>query len=225
MEESKNVRVAALMTAPRYEAVYARNFIELAMKALGIPMTVSGGVYYGQCMQIMLEDLVGQEVDYALTIDFDSMFTPEHVQRLLNLIASHDHIDAITAVQPKRGCGTILASMGQNKETSVEWNGNPIKVTSAHFGLTVIDLKKLATVPKPWFVSQPDANGQWGNDKLDDDVWFWKQWFEAGNSVYVDPGCRLGHLEEMVTVYSPTMELQHLYPKDWSECRESTVDS
>jgi len=223
MENSKSVRVAALMTAPRYEAVYARNFIEVAMKGLGIPLTVSGGVYYGQCMQLMLEDLVRQEVDYALTIDFDSMFTPEHVQRLLNIIASNDYIDAITAVQPKRGCGTVLAAL--EKQTSVEWDGRPIQVKSAHFGLTVINVKKLAALPKPWFMSQPDSNGSWTDDKIDDDVWFWKQWGEAGNTIFVDPGCRLGHLEEMVTVYSPTMELQHLYPKQWSECRASTVDS
>lgn len=223
MGTGKDVRVSALMTAPRYEPVYARNFIEMALKGLGIPLTVSGGVYYGQCMQIMLEDLVRKEIDYALTIDFDSMFTADHIQRLLNQIATHDEIDAITAIQPKRGCGTILAAMA--KETSLEWDGRPVKVTSAHFGLTVIDVRKLADLPKPWFMSQPDANGSWGEDKLDDDVWFWKQWEQAGNSIYIDPGCRLGHLEEMVTVYDDQMQLQHLYPKEWSECRASTVDS
>lgn len=221
--EQRSVRVAALMTAPRYEAVYARNFIEMAMKTLHIPLTVSGGVYYGQCMQIMLEDLCSKSVDYALTIDFDSMFTAGHVQRLLSLIAENDHIDAITAIQPKRGCGTILAAM--DKVTSLEWTGEPIKVQSAHFGLTVIDLRKLEAMAKPWFTAKPNEHGSWTGDKIDDDVWFWKQWEAAGNSIYVDPGCRLGHLEEMVTVYDDQMQLQHLYPKEWSERRESTVDS
>ena len=222
MESTKSVRVAALMTAPRYEPVYARNYIELALHTLKIPLTVSGGVFYGQCMQIMLQDLVKQDVDYALTVDFDSMFTAEHVQRLLNIIASNDYIDAITAIQPKRGCGTVLASMEEH--TTLEWTGKPIKVASAHFGLTVIDLKKLAAIPKPWFIGRPDKNGEWTDDKIDDDVWFWKQWFEAGNSIYVDPGCRLGHLEEMVTVYDQQMQLTHLYPKNWSDQRASTVD-
>jgi hypothetical protein len=219
---TKDVRVAAIMTAPRYEAVYARNYIELALHTLKIPLTVSGGVFYGQCMQVMLESLVEQDVDYALTVDFDSMFTHKHVQRLLNIIASDDKIDAITSVQPKRGCGALLAAMGQ--ETIVEWTGKPIKVSSAHFGLTVIDLKKLKDVPKPWFLSQPDKDGRWTDDKIDDDVWFWKQWYEAGRSLYVDPGCRLGHLEELVTVFDESMNLQHLYPKQWSETRDSTVD-
>jgi hypothetical protein len=220
--ESKKVTVSALMTAPRYEAVYARNYIEMALKSCGIPLTVSGGVYYGQCMQTMLESLIGK-VDYALTIDFDSMFTEKHVQRLLSLIAGHDQIDAIAAAQPKRGCGEILASRREGART-VDWTGYPIQVDSAHFGLTVIDLKKLAGVPKPWFWAQPNEDGRWDGSKIDDDVYFWKKWQESGNRVFIDPGCRLGHLEEVITVFDDKMELQHLYPKQWSENRDSTVD-
>lgn len=219
---TKQVRVGAVMTAPRYEAVFARNYIEMALKQLGIPLTVSGGVYYGQCMQIMLSDLVRQGIDFALTVDFDSMFTAEHVQRLLNIIASNDYIDAIAALQPKRGCGTVLAAL--EKETDCEWTGRPLQVMSAHFGLTVIRVEKLKTLPKPWFIAQPDENGDWIGDKIDDDVFFWKRWREAGNSVYVDPGTRLGHLEEMVTVYDDQLQPIHLYPKQWSEQRASTVD-
>jgi len=221
-QESKLVRVAALMTAPRYEAVYARNHIELALSAVGIPLTVSGGVYYGQCMQHMLESLMGK-VDYALTVDFDSMFTTKHVQRLLSIIAEHDQVDAIAAVQPKRGCGEILASRREGAR-EVEWTGHPIQVDSAHFGLTVIDLKKLEAVPKPWFWAQPNEDGRWDGSKIDDDVYFWKKWQEAGNRVFVDPGCRLGHLEEMVTVFSDDMQVIHLYPKEWTEKRASTVN-
>lgn len=221
--ETKQVRVAALMTAPRYEPVYARNYIELALRTLQIPLTVSGGVFYGQCMQIMLEDLCTQDVDYAITIDFDSMFTAGHIQRLLNIISSYDYVDAIAALQPKRGSGSVLAAMSQ--ETELEWDGKPIKVTSAHFGLTVIDLSKLRDVPKPWFRSQPDENGRWTDDKkIDDDVWFWKQWFDSGRTCYVDPGCRLGHLEEMISVYDETMKLQHYYPKEWRDICASTVN-
>jgi len=220
--ESKQVTVSALMTAPRYEAVYARNYIELALKSAGVPLTVSGGVYYGQCMQMMLEALIGK-VDYALTVDFDSMFTEKHVQRLLSLVVEHEQIDALAAVQPKRGCGDMLAARREGART-VDWTGHPIQVDSAHFGLTIIDLKKLADVPKPWFWSQPDEGGRWEGSKIDDDVYFWKKWQEAGNRVFVDPGCRLGHLEEVITVFDEGMNLRHLYPKEWSEARASTVD-
>lgn len=221
-QKTGQVRVAALMTAPRYEAVAARNYIEIALKKLGIPLTVSGGVYYGQCMQTMFEDVAQGKADYILTVDFDSMFTDKHIQRLLNIVVSNDEIDALAAIQPKRGAGTILASRGE--EQDLAWNGQPIKVTSAHFGLTVIDVRKLQYVAKPWFFARPDDAGSWQNNKIDDDVWFWRQWETAGHSVYIDPGCRLGHLEEVVTVFDEKMELHHYYPKQWAEIRATTVD-
>lgn len=211
------------MTAPRYEPVYARNYIEIALKKWSIPLNVSQGVYYGQCMQIMMQQQVDNGIDYVLTIDFDSMFTPRHIERLLGYIAREESIDAIAAVQPKRGCGDLLAA-GSKGDENVEWDGHPIRVQSAHFGLTIIDLKKLRDIPKPWFLAEPNENGEWEGGKIDDDVYFWKRWHEAGNTVYIDPGCRLGHLEEMITVFDEEMNIKHLYPKDWVEINESTVD-
>lgn len=218
----RRIKVAALMTAPRHEIVLARNYIEIALKQMKIPLNISGGVFYGQCMQLMLQDLIDQGVEYALTVDFDSMFTAKHVQRLLNIIAGDDEIDALASVQPKRGAGTLLAA--NDGATSVEWNGSPVQVKTAHFGLTVINLAKLVEMPKPWFWSQPNADGDWTGTKIDDDVYFWKKWNEAGHTLFIDPGCRLGHLEEMVTVFDERMELQHLYPNEWRDTNGSTVD-
>ena len=90
-------------------------------------------------------------------------------------------------------------------------------MTSAHFGLTAIKVAKLETVKKPWFFSQPDKDGNWENDRIDDDIWFWKQWQEAGNSLYLDPGCRIGHLEEMVASFDENLQPIHVYPSDWQE--------
>lgn len=217
----KKIRIAALMTAPRYESVWARSNIERALNQCGIPLAVSGGVFYGQCMQRMFNDVVSQNADYILTVDFDSIFTKHHLDRLLGYIVNRDDIDAITAVQPKRGTGTILATRG--KEEDLVWDGNPIQVKSAHFGLTVIRVESLKKVAKPYFLGVADSDGEWITDKVDDDVWFWKQWDKAGNTLYIDPGCRLGHLEEVVTVFDENMELQHIYPNDWEKFCASTV--
>lgn len=221
----KEVSIAALMTAPRYESVYARTQIERVLGKLGIPLTISGGVYYGQCMQIMLSELCEKPVKYALTVDFDSLFVEQHVTRLINIIAQEDHIDALAGLQPQRGKGSPLGSTG--KRETMTWTGQPIKVRTAHFGLTIIDLDKLRQTPRPWFVSQPDPDGNWTDDKTDDDVYFWFQWEKAGNSVYLDPGCRIGHYEEMATVYDVSdggIQLRHLYPSQWEDIRATTVD-
>jgi hypothetical protein len=212
--------VAAVMTAPRFEITWARNIIEKALHGAGIPLTISGGVFYGQCMQIMLNDLVKQGVEYAITVDFDSLFTSNDVRRLLSWIMQRDDIDAITGVQIRRGkpslLGTIPGGEFVDSDTKkIAWSGDPIEAATAHFGLTVLDLKKLANVQKPWFISRPDANGDWANDKIDDDVHFWQQWMAAGNSVYLDPGVRIGHMEEMVAVYDEAMQPMHVYPSEW----------
>lgn len=221
MEQNIEVKVSAIMTAPRFETNFARNIIEKALREVQLPLTCSGGVFYGQCMQTMLEKLIESNAcDYAITIDFDSMFTGADVRRLLRWIVTRDEIHAITGLQLRRGKPVVLGTVPNGvsvseDEQEVPWDGNPIKATTAHFGLTVIDLKELATVPKPWFRSEPDENGSWGPNKIDDDVYFWLKWKEAGKSIYLDPGVRIGHLEEMVTTYDENLKPVHMYPKDW----------
>lgn len=215
-EGKKEVQVSAVMTAPRYECTWARTHIQKALSEVGIPLKVSNGVFYGQLMQKMLAELVDLgHVDYALTVDFDSVFVADDVRRLLSIIVQEDEIDALAPLQSQRGRNKILASMKEAKE--VEWSGYPIKVMTAHFGLTLIDLKKLATVPKPWFCHVPDDEGGWGEGRLDDDVYFWRQWEKAGLTCYLDAGVRLGHLEEMVTRFDTSGQLEHVYPGDWAK--------
>tara|TARA_R110000868_G_scaffold260927_1_gene519042 strand:+ start:2672 stop:3376 length:705 start_codon:yes stop_codon:yes gene_type:complete len=215
-------KIAAIMTAPRYECVYARNQIERALKELGIPLTISGGVFYGQCMQKMMEALASyDDVDFVVTIDFDSVFSAKQLQRLINLIASNEEIDAITGLQARRGkpvmLGTVPGGVMNGDTKQIVWDGTPILATTAHFGLTVIDLRKLRNVEKPWFFSKPDENGEWELDKIDDDVWFWLQWKKAGNTIYIDPGVRIGHMEEMIAIHCQDGTVNHVYPSKWEE--------
>ena len=221
-ETTKRIKAAAIMTAARYECTAARNYIEIALKRLGIPLTVSGGVFYGQCMQKMLEQLVATDCEYAITIDGDTLFTAPQLQRLLSIISQEEQIDAITGIQVRRNKLTMLGTVHGGKKVDddfqqVDWNGYPLKARTAHFGLTVIDLQKLRSVAKPWFCATPNAKGEWEDDKIDDDVHFWLQWEKAGNSIYIDPGVRLGHLEEMIAVFDENMQPQHMYVNDWAK--------
>lgn len=216
----RTMKVAAVMTAGRYENTYCRNHIEIALKKLGIPLTVSGGVFYGQCMQKMLTDLCKSDCEYVVTVDGDSMFTADQLQRLLSIVHQEEQIDALTGIQVRRCKPTMLGTVhGGNKvsddEIRVDWDGYPIRAKTAHFGLTVIDLAKLRQTPKPWFMATPNEDGDWEGSKIDDDVHFWVQWEKAGNSIYIDPGVRIGHLEEMIATFDERMKPVHLYPADW----------
>jgi hypothetical protein len=206
------LNVCGLMTLPRYEGSWARTHIQAAFAVAGVPLQVSFGVYYGQCMQRLMESAIARGADVAITIDGDSVVNADQVRRLISLVAMRPEIDAIAAIQAKRGAANLLGY----REHNIEVGSEPVPVELAHFGLTAIDLRKLASVPKPWFWSQPSPDGSWGEDRIDDDIWFWKQWTAAGNSVFMDPQTCIGHVEEMVATVDPqTFEIVHCYPDDW----------
>lgn len=216
MVQQTHVKAAAFLTAPRYENTWSRNYIEIATRQCGIPLSVSLGVFYGQCMQKMFEQALEAGCDVGVTIDFDSAFSGQHIQRLLSVLMTHDHIDAVCAMQARRGMNQLLGTCG--RETRVESNGEPIRLTTAHFGLTAFKFAALKKVQKPWFWSRPDDNGEWGDGKTDDDIWFWRQWEAAGNTVYMDTQCRIGHMEEMIATYHEQdgeFVIKHEYPADW----------
>ena len=216
METQKKVKAVALMTAGRYEHTWCRNQIDYAFSECGIPMTVSGGVFYGQCMQNMLQAAIKSGAEYAITVDGDSVFTGAQVIQLLSVaVQESDTIDALCAMQIRRGMTTMLGTItGQN---SCTWNGYPVKLDTAHFGLTVINLAKLASTPKPWFFCQPNEDGEWGENRIDSDIWFWCQWQKAGNSVYIDPSIKIGHVEEVVAIHDDNHKHSHVYPADWTK--------
>ena len=215
-QQSQDINIGAFMTLPRYDCVIARGVIDRALKALNIPLATSQGVYYGQCMQRMFEDAIKQGVDWILTIDGDSLFTAEQLSGLLDRFAQTPEADAMAALQCRRGAPFPLLTRGSEQELATD--GAPILVTTAHFGLTLIRTDALREVGKPWFYSQPDNHGEWGDERLDDDIWFWHQWRLAEKTIYVDPLTSIGHLEEMVAVFDDDLKPQHMYVRDW-RCR------
>ena len=212
----KSVNVCGMMTSPRYINCFCRDYIDAAFRGARIPLQDSQGVFYGQCMQRMLNSAIEKEVDIAVFCDGDSLFTDRDIMRLLETLESNPHIDALASMQIRRGSKIMLASI--KGQSTAEVSGEPLRVSTAHFGLTAIDLRKLKDVPKPWFWSQPDEDNEWGDLRIDDDIWFWKQWEKAGNTVYIDPQTRIGHMEEMVVMVEPgTYQAVHAYPNEWIE--------
>jgi len=212
------VKVAVLMTAGRYENTYCRNVIESAIRESGLKLSISLGVFYGQCMQEMMNDVVKDGCELIVTVDGDSIFNTTHIDRLIQMIANNEHIDALASMQPRRGISYPLFTVGNQTECKIDvTRDEPFEAVTAHFGLTVIRALKLAKMNKPWFHSTPSPDGDWSKEsgKVDDDIYFWRKWKENGNTLYVDPGCRIGHMEEMVAHYDEDLQLQHGYPSDW----------
>ncbi len=209
----QDIKVAAILSRPRFGLNDFWDCATTALAPFNIPLRSFKGVFWGQCMQRAFNECVEDGVDWILTLDYDSLFTAQHVSTLLDTLGQHPEIDALAALQQRRGSPFPLMTVGQ--EQRVECDGNPIKVTTAHFGLTLFRVESLLKCSKPWFKGEPDKSGEWGDDRLDDDIWFWHQWRLAGNSIYVCPQANIGHMEEMVAVYDANMNPRHIYVRDW----------
>ena len=217
-QNTTTIRLGAYLTLPRYEAVASRSLIEQALRALKIELTTSQGVFWGQCMQRMFDKAVNDGIDWILSLDSDSLFTPEQLSLLMDILASNPHIDALAALQCRRGSPYPLLTTGTGEDGQVvEVSNQPMKVTTAHFGLTLIRVDSLRKTPKPWFFAQPSDDGNWDDTRMDDDIWFWHQWRLAGNTLYVAPSVSIGHLEETVVQFNDKMEPEHMYVHQWRE--------
>lgn len=211
--QMQDIKIKAIVSVPRIGWNSFWHCAGQALSPFGIQLQQFTGVFWGQCMQRAFEEAVEQGVDWVMTLDYDSMFTKDHVSRMLHHLGTRPEIDAIAALQCRRGSLFPLMTSGNEKEREID--GGPIKVTTAHFGLTLLRVDALKNIPKPWFKSEPDKNGGWGDDRLDDDIWFWHQWRLAGKTIYVAPDVRIGHIEEMVSTYDERMQPSHMYVKDW----------
>lgn len=226
MADDEKVKVAAAMSLPRLGFNDSWGSIADAFRPFGIPVHRYTGAFWSQCLERVLDKFVEDEVDWAITLDYDSVFTPNQLSVLLRTFAAHPEIDAMCALQRKRAAETALLGVDgltTDDEVVVETN-NPVQVSTAHFGLTLIRMSALKRTPKPWFWGLPAPSGRWKGDdmdfpvderwenvsqaiyenygikpeqqqKTDPDIWFWRQWERAGNTVAFMPGVSIGHLE------------------------------
>lgn len=201
------IRVEAVMSVPRLG--FMDNFYSWAqaLMPLGIRPTKVTGAFWGQCLQRVCEQFV-DSAEYLLTIDYDTFFTRQDVEQLFALAMTFQ-CDAVTGLQTKREDGRPMLTLPGTLDNPPEegktslplsWFAEPVQlVDTAHFGCTVISTAALKRTPKPWFQGVPNPQGEWGEGRTDDDIFFWRQFRRAGNRVYVSPRIVLGHGEYMVT--------------------------
>lgn len=196
----REVKVRAIMGLPRVGWNDAWLSITESLRPLGIPVETHTGCFWEQNVQKGMERAVDEGVDWLLTFDYDSMVLPQHVARLIDILTSREDIDAVAALQMRRGVETPLMGITGQRTAEVD-HFQPIEVHTAHFGLTLLRVECLKSMPKPWMHSVPDENGEWSDGRRDADITFWDKWRAAGHSVYVAPDVRIGHLELVVSEY------------------------
>lgn len=189
-------RVGVVATMPRLNWTYNRDMATQACIKLGISYTCMTGAYFDQGMERALESSLSKE--YIITIDYDTVFTPDDLKRLIVLMDKYPHAGAIAAMQARRGPGGIPLMARDTVPTEEDVSGDIMPIKSAHFGLTIFRTSALKAMPKPWLHHIPAPDGTWGDGRVDADVAFWHK-FNTVSQAYITPRVNVGHLQVMVS--------------------------
>jgi hypothetical protein len=182
------------------------------------------GAFWGQCLErVMLESIEKDKPDAILTLDYGTIFCPEDVGRLAWLLANNPSVDAIASIQSHRKEALPLMTILDENQKPIKQIGQEYfmsdlsRVSTAHFGLTLIRAKSLLETPHPWFLGVPNKDGLWGENRMDEDIYFWKNWEKAGKNLYLANRVVIGHLDMMVRWPGRDFRVVYQHPQDYRE--------
>lgn len=216
--------VSAIMSVPRLG--FMDNFFCAfeALNPLRINLRKVTGAFWGQCLERGFEMIVGDDApEFILTLDYDTVFTRNDVEDMLALMIANPGVDALAPVQASRSKNAPLfvVAGADGKGVAIVrsdyFDAPCADVVTANFGCTLIRASALKDLPKPWFHSKPDAQGSWHNGHVDDDIFFWHRFKEAGKRLCIASRVAVGHMELMVRWPDAQMQAIHQHHSEWSE--------
>jgi hypothetical protein len=198
-------KISAVISMPRVGFADTMNCMMQEIVARGIPVQKGSGVYWSQVLTRMMQRVAFGDDDYLLTLDYDSWFRFEHIQRLLSIMERNPDLDAVFPIQVKRECENLLMGVTDEKGKVrehipfSEFEKDYIPAKTGHFGLTVFRCSALRKLKKPWFLGIPNADGEWEENRIDDDIYFWHNFYDCGLKAGVAPSVSIGHLQLVCT--------------------------
>lgn len=231
MEEKETTKIVAVMSTTRL--AFTDNIFSgmAAFVPLGITYERGYGVFWGQVLTRMICKHLDDNTDYIITCDYDTYFTKKQVVRLLQLIVENPDADAITTLQVKRECDNFLIAKRDESGSpvrTVRLDKDLIPINSGHFGLTVFRASAFKKLKKPWFLGVPNADGEWGEGRQDEDIYFWNNFKSSGLKLFLAHQIGIGHLQLVCTFpgrpednWKPTHkymnDVQEVGVPDWCE--------
>jgi hypothetical protein len=217
-------RVSAVMSVPRLGFADNATCAHRALGPLRIPIRQTQGAYWGQCLTRGIERALAEDrPEYILTIDYDSLYTRRHVESLISAAMRHPGADCVAAMQIHRREARALMTVCDESGAPVtvierEALGAELtRVSSAHFGLTLIRADALESCARPWFHASPDPAGAWGEGRVDDDVSFWRQFEASGLKAYVANRVAIGHAELMIRWPDHNLGVIYQHPSEFDK--------
>lgn len=200
--------VVGIMSAPRFGPIMHYRAAFLALSKCRIPYMIGQGAYWHQVLaELMEKSIQRQDAKYILTLDYDSIFSADEVTELYRLMEAFPEVDCVAGLQMRRTVesqplfGLVDANGKARSQIPADDLGrNLLPVSHAHFGLTLFRRESLDKLPRPWFTATPGKGGSWASssDKVDPDIQFWRDWRNAGLSLYLAPKVPVGHIAEVI---------------------------
>ena len=218
-------KVSAITSIPRlgWNDHWGAVWQALRTPEFNIPLFKFGGAFWEQGMQRGLNAMLENGTEWALCLDYDTLFEASDVKEILTLAAMYPEADAIVPVQVRRNNDQFLFSMkdefGNLRRSAdiTEFDPDLTAIETGHFGMTLIKLAALKDIPKPWLWSQPDENGDWSDERCDADIYFWRKFRAAGKKVYQANHIKIGHLQIISSWTTNDWQIKHQYLSDWTE--------
>lgn len=211
-------KVSAVISMPRlgFNDFWACAYKELA--SIGIDLKKSTGAYWDRDLALGIEQTLKEEnPEWILTCDYDTVFTRDQVQSLLDVALRYPHADAIAPLQTARHHDAPMftarqanGELASRVDHDVLARHEVLRAETAHFGLTLLLAEKLRQMPKPWFErTYTDGGELQGEGARDPDVNFWHAWKAAGNSLYIALRVPVGHC--VMNIKWPDRNLEAVY--------------
>lgn len=216
-------KIAAICSMPRLGFNDFWGVMMDKVRPRGIPFYRSIGVFWGKKLTQGINEILKQHgPEWILTLDYDTVFTGQQLDGLIDLAMRHPEADAIAPIQASRHHShpmlTVPTEDGTKNRAAIPreaLDGELLRIRTAHFGCTLLRVEKLLALSKPWFKAEPDSEGEWGDGSIDEDIWFWHQWRAAGFSLYAACRVPVGHID--IAVRWPDINLETIWqtPRDF----------
>ena len=155
----------------------------------------SAGAFWDRDIEMTTMNAINiDKPDFLLYSDYDSVFDPADVMKLLETINDDPTIAAIGSVQMSRHDDRPLVF-----EAEKDYSTCTTRVEYQHFGLTLIRRQAFEELPHPWFWSTPGMTpeGKCGWDVInrsDADITFWRLLRNANMKVVQHNEVVIGHM-------------------------------
>jgi len=187
----------------------------IAAQRLKLNVHRTQGVFWTQGIdRVLTEAIAKPSIKWVVTVDYDTTFEWRDIVRLRS-IAEAKSCEILVPLQAgrERSCPlfTMVDADGKTRASIMEneMDADAVEIATGHFGLTLISADALRKLAKPWFKGEPAPDGGWGEGRVDDDIWFWRQWHQSGRKAWLCPKVKVGHLELMVAWPGPDLHVRH----------------